>query len=57
MATPVKDTPVLTGNDARQFDTWLTANATKKVSHEETARIQAAARKFRLVNDKTALNA
>ena len=49
MATPIKDTPVLTGKDARAFDEWLKKNEGKKISPEEYARIQAAAKKFKLV--------
>ncbi|OAI20621.1 hypothetical protein A1507_22795 [Methylomonas koyamae] len=50
MATPVKDTPVLTGKDALRFDAWLKANEGKKINPEAKARIQAASKKFRLVN-------
>ena len=34
MATPIKDTPVLTGKDARNFDMWLKENSGKKVSND-----------------------
>ena len=52
MATTIKDTPVLTGKDARHFETWLTENADKKISTEKYAKIKAAASKFRLVTEK-----
>lgn len=50
MATPVQDTPVLTGKNARQFDTWLSENKNKKITESERARIAAASKKFKLVN-------
>jgi hypothetical protein len=50
MATPIKDTPVLTGKDARNFEAWMKENEGKKVSPEAYQRIKAAAKKFRLVN-------
>jgi hypothetical protein len=52
MATPIKDTPVLIGKNARHFETWLTENADKKISTEKYAKIKAAASKFRLVTEK-----
>ena len=30
MAKPIKETPVLTGEDARHFETWMTENEGKK---------------------------
>lgn len=50
MATPIKDTPVLTGNDARRFDAWMKKNEGKKISQEERDRIIAAGKKFQVVN-------
>jgi len=49
MATPIKDTPVLTGKNARDFDAWMKSNEDKKISPEAYARIKAAATKFKLV--------
>ena len=49
MATPIKDTPVLTGQYAKNFDTWMKSNANKKVSSEECQRILNSANKFRFV--------
>lgn len=50
MATPIKDTPVLTGKDAHRFDAWLKQNEGKKISQEERERIAAAGKKFRVLN-------
>lgn len=50
MAMPIKDTPVLTGKDARNFDRLLKENANKKVSHESYQKIMTSANKFRLIN-------
>jgi hypothetical protein len=46
MAIPIKDTPVLTGKDARDFDKWLKSNEVKKITPDEYRRIQDAAKKF-----------
>jgi hypothetical protein len=50
MAKPIKDTPVLSGKDARNFDALMEANKDKKVSSMDYARIKAAAKKFKLIN-------
>lgn len=50
MATPVKDTPVLTGEDARKFEQWMKENEGKKISPEAYKRIQEAAKKFRVIS-------
>lgn len=50
MATPIKDTPVLTGKDAQRFDAWLKNNEGKKITQEERDRIMAAGKKIRVVN-------
>jgi hypothetical protein len=39
MATKIKDTPYLTGEDARRFHATVRDNATKSVTKEEAARI------------------
>lgn len=49
MANPIKDTPVLTGKDARHFDALMKENKDKKVSPIAYARIKAAADKFKFV--------
>ncbi|TAL46798.1 MAG: hypothetical protein EPN89_09795 [Methylovulum sp.] len=51
MATPIKDTPVLTGKDARRFEAWMKENEGKKVSPEEYARIKDAGKKMRVFNN------
>lgn len=53
MATPIKDTPVLTGKDAINFDAWIKSNADRKVSREEYQRILNSANKFRFVDNNT----
>jgi hypothetical protein len=50
MATPIKDTPVLTGRDARNFDMWLKENSGKKVTNDNYKKIMASPSKFRLIN-------
>lgn len=50
MAKPVKDTPVLTGKNARHFDKWMQENQEKKISPQAHARIKAASKKFTLVD-------
>ena len=56
MATPIKDTPVLTGQDAKNFDAWMKSNANKKVSSEEYKRILNSANKFRFVDNVNTVN-
>jgi hypothetical protein len=51
MAIPVKDTPVLTGQDAKNFDEWMKSNSHKKVNKEEYQRIMNAANKFKFVDN------
>lgn len=50
MASPIRDTPVLTGKDARHFEAWMKENKDKKISSQAYARIKAAAKKFKLVD-------
>jgi hypothetical protein len=50
MATPIKDTPILTGKDARRFDALMKENEGKKISQNERERIIAAGKKFQVVN-------
>ena len=51
MATPIKDTPVLTGKDAQRFDAWLKNNEGKKISQEERDRIMTAGKTIKVVNN------
>jgi hypothetical protein len=48
MATPIKDTPILRGKDAKRF--MEAANNPKKVSKEELERIRKSAAKFKRIN-------
>jgi hypothetical protein len=50
MARPVKETPILTGKDARRFEKATKANENKRISLEEQQRIIAALDKFEVVN-------
>lgn len=50
MATPIKDTPVLTGKDARRFEAWMKENETKRVSPEEYERAMAVYRRVKVFN-------
>lgn len=53
MALPIKDTPVLTGEDARKFLADIKANENKKVSPEELARIKASYEIIKKLADKS----
>ena len=48
MALPIKETPILIGKDARNFDKWLEENKNKKASPEVHQRIKKSAAKFNL---------
>jgi len=50
MARPIKDTPVLVGKNARQFETWMKKNESKKISSSEYARIKEAGRNIKVFN-------
>jgi len=50
MATPIKDTPVLTGKDARRFEAWMKENEGKKVSPEELERMRSIYRRVQAVD-------
>ena len=50
MARPVKDTPVLEGEDARRFEAWMAENEGKKISQDAKLRIERAGQKFRVFN-------
>jgi hypothetical protein len=51
MARPIKETPVLTGNDARRFEQAIKRNETTKVSREAYER---AMKTFENISNKTA---
>jgi hypothetical protein len=48
MAKQIKDTPVLTGKNARHFEAWMKENQSKKICPQAYARIKDAAKKFKL---------
>jgi hypothetical protein len=50
VATPIKDTPVLTGKDARRFEKMIKENESKRVSPESYERIMAAGRSVQVFN-------
>lgn len=52
MARPVKETPVLTGDDAKRFTETTKANETKTITPEEFKRIMDARRTIRFVDKK-----
>jgi hypothetical protein len=49
MAMAVKDIPVLTGKNLRNFDNWQKEMEGKKVSKEELDRIRNSKNKFKLL--------
>lgn len=52
MALPIKDTPVLSGNDAKKFLEEMDENKDKRISKEEHIKIERSY-KFILECDKT----
>lgn len=50
MARPIKDTPVLEGEDARRFEAWMAENEGKKITQDEKLRIERAGKKFQVFN-------
>lgn len=50
MARPIKDTPVLVGEDARRFEAWMAENEGKKIPPDAKLRIERAGKKFRVFN-------
>jgi hypothetical protein len=52
MARPVKETPILTGKDAKRFEEAIKANEKKTISPDEHKRIMAAWQKFKVINNK-----
>lgn len=49
MATPIKDTPVLTGKDAKRFWLEMEKSKNKKVKQEELDRMRESFSKFKLI--------
>jgi hypothetical protein len=52
MARPVKETPILTGIDAKRFEEATKANEKKTITSQEQKRIMDAWRTFEVVNKK-----
>jgi len=49
MATPIKDTPVLTGKDAERFNRIMKENEPRKVPKEDYERARKAYKNFKLI--------
>ncbi len=52
MATPIKETPILTGKEAKRFDDMMKQNENKKVPAEEYQRAVKNYQKFELVTER-----
>ena len=48
MAKPIKDTPILKGNDAKRFSADIRANETKKISSAEYKKLMTSYNKFKI---------
>jgi hypothetical protein len=46
MAKPIKDTPILKGNDAKRFTEQIRANETRKISDSEYSKLMASCNKY-----------
>lgn len=49
MARPIKETPILTGEDARRFEEAIKENESKKVSSQEYEKTMDSYRRFEVV--------
>lgn len=56
MASPIKDTPVLTGKSARRFESIIKENETKRISLEERERIMAVYRSVKVIDKRDNIN-
>ena len=52
MAKPIKETPVLTGEDARHFEAWMIENEDKKISHDEHAQLRSIYQSVKVVDSQ-----
>lgn len=52
MAIPIKDTPVLKGQDAAAFSKQVEASSKRSISKEELAKLNASKAKFQLLFSK-----
>lgn len=50
MARPIKETPILLGEDAKRFNDAIKENETKKTSPQEYKNLQDSFNKFKIVN-------
>lgn len=57
MATPIKDTPVLTGRAAKRFEKIITENESKRVSDTERDRIMSVYRSVKIIDKRDSLTA
>jgi hypothetical protein len=56
MATPIKETPVLTGKSARRFESIIKDNETKRISPEERERIMAIYHSVKIIDKRDNVN-
>ncbi len=49
MARPIKETPILTGKDARRFEDAIKANESKKICQQEREKIMHSYRRFQVI--------
>jgi hypothetical protein len=55
MAKPIKETPVLTGEDACHFEAWMTENESKKISPAEHAQLRSIYQSVKVVDSQYAI--
>ena len=55
MAKPIKETPVLTDEDARHFEAWMTENESKKISPAEHAQLRSIYQSVKVVDSQYAI--
>jgi len=55
MAKPIKETPVLTGEDARHFEAWMSENEGNKISHDEHAELRSIYHSVKVVDNRPEL--
>lgn len=52
MARAIKETPILTGKDARRFEEAIKANESKKVSPEEYRKAMESYKRFKVIDSE-----
>ena len=55
MAKPIKETPVLTGEDTRHFEAWMTENEDNKISPAEHAQLRSIYQSVKVVDSQYAI--